>query len=124
MLPEITSDVKYAAPQEERREQETPVGPDPPHTIPPLEKFPIALANRISSNTRIDPVRFIWLRVRGGHFIQDLRENCTPRDLEVAGPHGPISRLGSSLIAPRTRFFAVPIRALSTTGELGQMTAC
>ena len=44
-----------------------------PHAILPLEKFPIV--NRISSNTRIDPVMPIWpiwRRVRGGPFIQGI----------------------------------------------------
>ena len=88
MLPAITSDVKCVTLQKERKEHGD-TGWSIPHAIPPPDKFPIV--NRISSNIRIDPVRFIWRRVRGGHFsrnsapCEDPRANCTTRDLEVAG---------------------------------------
>ena len=56
-------EVRSGTPEREKRASRD-TGRSTPHAIPPLEKLPIALA--------IDPVRFIWLRVRGGHFIQEI----------------------------------------------------
>ena len=61
-------DAAVPAGQKEKRAWDT--GWSISHAIPPLEKFPIV--SRISSNTRIDPVRPIWRRVRSGPFRQGI----------------------------------------------------
>jgi len=73
MLPAITSSVKCVELQKEKKKHRTPVSPPLTQFRNPLEKFP--MANRILSNTLIDPVRSIrWRRVQGGHFIQEIQD--------------------------------------------------